>query len=80
MDHDPNPVESFGYHTFRQTLATPAYRDWRHRLRELYEAGDRVGCLVHWSRGLEVQHARLSSGLLVSDSPLVLCTPTMAPG
>ena len=51
-----NLVEGFGYHTFRQTLATPAYLDWRARLRKLYEAGDRVGCLIHWSRGLEVQH------------------------
>ncbi|CAE7939009.1 unnamed protein product, partial [Symbiodinium necroappetens] len=26
-----------------QTLATPAFLDWRARLRKLYEAGDRVG-------------------------------------
>ena len=42
MDHEHNLVEGYGYHTFKQTLATPAYLDWPLRLREHYEAGHRV--------------------------------------
>ena len=37
-------------------MATPAYLDWRARLNELHEAGLRIESLVHWSRGVEVQH------------------------
>ena len=49
MADEPNLSEGFGWHTTRTTLATPAYLDWRARLNELES-------LVHWSRGVEVQH------------------------
>ena len=61
MADEPNLSEGYGYHTVRTTLATPAYLDWRARLRELHEAGRNIKCLVHWSRGIEIQHVRLFS-------------------
>ena len=35
MAYQRNLSEGYGYHTFRTTLATPSYVDWRARLRDL---------------------------------------------
>ena len=56
MADEPNLAEGYGWHTTRTTLAMSAYLDWRARLNELHETGLRIESLVHWSRGVEVQH------------------------